>query len=226
MDQPGLPAEALCRNLNELERVNRFLGGYATLFSGLDYLKRHGWFAQDRPLRLLDLGSGAGDNLRMAHQWCQRQGVAVSLTGLDWSSAMLDEAQSRCRNEAFEWVQADALTYDFSGYDWVMGSLFCHHLDDAQLLQLVRRVRQAGAGLLINDLHRHPLAWAGIWTLTRILPASYLVRHDGPLSVRRSFCRADWQRLLQNAGIEQAHVQWRWAFRWLVVMAPPGPPAT
>ena len=72
--------------------------------------------------------------------------------------------------------------------------------------------------VVINDLHRHPLAYYGIRWLTRLLRGSYLVQHDAPLSVARAFTRRDWQRLLAAAGITHYALRWRWAFRWQVVV--------
>ena len=72
--------------------------------------------------------------------------------------------------------------------------------------------------VVINDLHRHWLAYHSIKWLTRLLGGSYLVRHDAPLSVARAFRRADWVALLARAGITQYELRWRWAFRWQVIL--------
>jgi hypothetical protein len=97
-------------------------------------------------------------------------------------------------------------------------SLFCHHFTDAELVALLRRWhQQAGLAVVINDLHRHPLAYYSIKYLTKLLGGSRLVQHDAPLSVARAFSRADWQRLLAQAGITEYSLRWCWAFRWQVV---------
>jgi hypothetical protein len=224
MDDPALAGAELQRNLDELERINRRLGGYQTLRAGLDWVYRKGGFPGDRPAEVIDLGSGAGDNLREMGHWFQRRGLPVRLTGLDFHPFMLSEARRRLGADWMgNWLQGDALEADYRPFDWATASLFCHHLDDEQLSALVARLRQAGTGLIVNDLHRHPLAYAGIWSLTRLFPASYLVRNDGPLSVRRAFRRADWQHLLQRAGVASYRLWWRWAFRWLLVVPPAGP---
>jgi hypothetical protein len=83
----------------------------------------------------------------------------------------------------------------------------------------------ARAGFVINDLHRHPLAYYGIDALTRLIPGcSALVKNDGRLSVWRGFYRSEWQRLLKEQLEEQPEdatlqttLQWSWAFRWLVI---------
>ena len=97
-------------------------------------------------------------------------------------------------------------------------SLFCHHFTDDELVTLLRQWRaQAQVAVIINDLHRHWLAYHSIKWLTRLLGGSYLVRHDAPLSVARAFRRKDWVALLARAGITRYELRWRWAFRWQVI---------
>jgi hypothetical protein len=48
------------------------------------------------------------------------------------------------------------------------------------------------------------------------------VRHDGPISIRRSFAPADWRAYLARAGVEGASIRRRFPFRLCVskTMAP------
>jgi hypothetical protein len=82
-------------------------------------------------------------------------------------------------------------------------------------VQLLREMdRVSRLGIVVNDLHRHPIAYAGIWLLTRLLPVSPMVRQDGPLSVRRGFRRCDLTALFRTAGLTRPQMRWHWAFRW------------
>jgi hypothetical protein len=71
-------------------------------------------------------------------------------------------------------------------------------------------------GFLINDLHRHPLAFYSIKLLTQVFSKSYLVKNDAPLSVQRGFTRSEWESIFLAAGINNYSIEWRWAFRWLI----------
>ena len=75
----------------------------------------------------------------------------------------------------------------------------------------------AATGFFINDLQRHPLAYYSIKLLTRLFSRSYLVKHDAPLSVARGFSRAEWEQLFSTAGLQSFIIQWRWAFRYLII---------
>ena len=220
MDDLTLASDALRRNLDELETINTWLGGYAPVLDALARLRPY--FPAGRPLRLADLGSGGGDTLRHVARWARRRRLPIALIGIDANPFMLDYAAAKATAyPEISFQQHDIFSAEFQQqpYDVLTASLFCHHFPDEQLVALLQQwQRQARVAVVINDLHRHPLAYHSIRWLTRLLRGSYLVRHDAPLSVARAFTRRDWQRLLAAAGITRYALRWRWAFRWQVVV--------
>ncbi len=74
--------------------------------------------------------------------------------------------------------------------------------------------RIARRGILVNDLHRHPMAYVGIWLLSRALRMAPMVQHDGPMSVRRGFRKEELKTLAHKTGLSPSFIQWHWAFRW------------
>ncbi|MGY3089122.1 2-polyprenyl-3-methyl-5-hydroxy-6-metoxy-1,4-benzoquinol methylase [Hymenobacter sp. UYAg731] len=220
MDDLTLANDALRQNLDELETINTWLGGYAPVLNALQRLKSR--FPTGRPLRLADLGSGGGDTLSHVARWARRNGVSVELTGIDANAFMLEYATAKSREyPEISYRQFDIFSPEFQAqpYDVLTCSLFCHHFTDEELVRLLRQWhQQAGVAVVINDLHRHWLAYHSIKWLTRLLGGSYLVRHDAPLSVARAFRRQDWVALLARAGITRYELRWRWAFRWQVII--------
>ena len=220
MDDLGLATEELRQNLDELETINTWLGGYQPVLSALNRLRPR--FPVGQPLRLADLGSGGGDTLRHVARWARRQCITVALTGIDANAFML--AYAAAKSIAFpeiRYQQLDIFSAAFAAqpYDILTASLFCHHFTDAELVDLLRRwQQQARLAVVINDLHRHPLAYYSIRLLTKLFRGSRLVQNDAPLSVARAFSRADWQRLLAAAGISHYTLRWCWAFRWQLVV--------
>ena len=222
MDDLTLATEALRQNLDELETINTWLGGYQPVLDALARLRDQ--FPAGRPLRVADLGSGGGDTLRHVARWARRNGVLVELTGVDANQFMLDYAAAKSREyPEISYRQLDIFSAEFRSepYDILTCSLFCHHFTDEELVPLLRQWRQqARVAVVINDLHRHWLAYHSIKWLTRLLGGSYLVQHDAPLSVARGFRRQDWVNLLARAGIRRYELRWRWAFRWQLVIWP------
>jgi len=222
MDDLKLASDALRQNLDELETINTWLGGYQPVLHALQQLRSH--FPKSRPLRVADLGSGGGDTLRHMARWGRKNDVSLELTGIDANAFMLEYAMARSQDYSeISYQQFDIFSPEFQAqpYDVLTCSLFCHHFTDDELVTLLRHWHaQAQVAVIINDLHRHWLAYYSIKWLTRLLGGSYLVQHDAPLSVARAFRRADWVALLARAGITRYTLRWCWAFRWQVILTP------
>jgi ubiquinone/menaquinone biosynthesis C-methylase UbiE len=130
-------------------------------------------------------------------------------------------AKSKAGNSNAEWITADYLELDFEQNkpDIIFSSLFCHHFTNPELITMLQWMqRHSGTGFFINDLHRHPMAYYSIKWLTACFSKSYLVKNDAPISVKRGFIKSDWITLLELAAIQYYSIQWKWAFRWLIVV--------
>lgn len=219
MDDHALSGEELRQNLYELEVINNWLGGHKVVLDALNRLTAE---PHSRPLRIVDIGCGGGDTLQSIARWARRKKIAVELIGVDANDFMVQYARQRC--QAYPEInieQHDVFSEAFAQqpYDIAVCSLFCHHFTDAQLIQMFGQLhRQARRGVIINDLHRHWLAYYSIMYITRIFPSSRLVRNDAPLSVWRAFKRDELQQLVQQAGVQDYELRWMWAFRWQLLL--------
>ncbi len=168
------------------------------------------------PLRVLDVGYGEGDMLRRIHRWGTRAGVALDLAGMDLDPASAPAARSATPPEwCIAYRTCNVFDQPAGGQDVVLSSLFTHHLTDAQAVDfLVWMERSAARGWFVNDLHRHALAYEGFKLLSAAAGWHPTVRHDGAVSVARSFRRRDWDLLLCRAGLNGvARVRWHMPFR-------------
>ncbi len=209
MDDTGLPARDLGRALDELTAINRWLGGHRTSRKGIGKVIAN--TPGHRPVTLLDIGSG-GSGLDAALAPLHRR---FAVTALDLNIRAHEYAQRHAQHVAFVIGSAHALPFADGSFDIVHASLFLHHCTDAEArVLLANAVRIARYGVVINDLHRHICAYAGIAALTRVLSKSPVVRNDALVSVRRAFTRKELLRLLPPGGGMQVSLSWRWAFRW------------
>ncbi len=169
-----------------------------------------------RTLSVLDVGSGGGDMLRRVARWGRRRGLALRLEGVDLgpaSAPAADAATPPALNIRYR--TGDVFDEPPGSVDVVISSLFTHHLPDAEVVRFLQWMeRTAVIGWFVNDLHRHPLAYHGFRALSAVAGWHPMVRHDGPVSVARSFRRADWARLLREAGVPEARVRWHLPFRY------------
>jgi 2-polyprenyl-3-methyl-5-hydroxy-6-metoxy-1,4-benzoquinol methylase len=216
MDTEVVPFEAFRHCLVDLERINRLTLGYRPT---LGFLARAFRAApRDRPMVILDAGSGHGDMLRRIWRMAARRGVAVRLEGVDlnpWSAKAARLATPPEAPIVYETADIFSLGPERRP-DVIISALFAHHLADEALVRLIAWMEAtAAAGWFINDLHRHPIPYHFIRHAAR-LSSDRFIRHDAPVSVARAFVRADWTRLLADAGIAEGEVRIRWhvPFRW------------
>jgi 2-polyprenyl-3-methyl-5-hydroxy-6-metoxy-1,4-benzoquinol methylase len=200
----------------KLGRVGRWLGGDRAGIAAFRSLS-------PPPDSIIDVGCGGG--------WFTRR-LAVKypgamVVGEDVSAEAINLARDRHRhpNLSFRVSGHRAFEAEEDSVDVVTATLVCHHLEDAELIAFLRNTcRAARRAVILNDLHRHPLAHASFSVLAPLLFRNRLICHDGPLSVRKGFSRGDWHRLIAAAGIEPGRysITWRWAFRWVVLIETDG----
>ena len=78
------------QNYAEIERVNQYLGGNATLLKGLGLL-----LDNQRPYTILDVGCGSGDAIAAMLKWAAKNGCQLHIIGLDYSETACALAQKR-----------------------------------------------------------------------------------------------------------------------------------
>ena len=169
-------------------------------------------------LKVLDVGFGDGDMLRRIARWAGRRGLAVELVGVDLNPR--SEAAARTHTPAglpIRWITGDYTDRAGEGWDCVISSLVAHHMTRPQLVAFLRFMEaEARAGWLVNDLHRHGFAYRGFPLLAGLFRWHPIVRHDGRLSIARSYRPAEWAPLLAEAGISDARVFRAFPFRLCV----------
>lgn len=219
MDDFSITDARLTRALRDLRWTNRLLGAYAATDALLDPL-----FRRHDHLRVLDLGCGGGDYLVHLVRRGDRFGCRVEATGIDANPVTVGHARAHLdaqlspplRSQArVEIEDALSLPYDDNAVDVVHAALFLHHFHGEAAVQLLAEMQRiARRGILVNDLHRHLLAYVGIWLLSRGLGMAPMVQHDGPISVRRGFRRGELRSLARRAQLPPSTISWHWAFRW------------
>ena len=223
MDDFSITDARLYRALDQLRWVNRMLGGHrATLRALAPFLRAR----SSRPVRILDVGTGVADFPEYLVRWGARRGLHVHVLGLDanpatvdYAGGVLDRRLPPALRSRVELLVGDARSIPLGdgAVDVSICSLFLHHFDTDQAVRVLREMnRVARDGVVVNDLHRHVLAYLGIRTIVHLLPVSGMFRHDGPVSVLRAFRRGELVSLARSAGLPTPDVRWNWAFRWVM----------
>ena len=167
------------------------------------------WLAQfasaSEPLHILDIGCGGGDMLRHIARWARRRGVAVKLTGIDLNPYSTRAAQEFSRDYPhITYLTGDVFSFA-EPFDLAITSLVTHHLRNPDIVALLRWMEShARRGWFINDLYRSERAYRLFPLVAELAAWHPFVQHDAPVSIRRSFREADWQRLCAEAGLDPA----------------------
>lgn len=199
MDDLSRPASEFELAYRELAIINRRLGGIRAI---------ERFLPAGRNLSILDVAAGGcdiGDALVQSRS-CKVVSLDINPQGL-----------KRTRLTTPVVGDGTLLPFPDTTFDAVICSLSFHHLTDAECAQVLREMWRTSRGcVLVNDLHRHAIAYAAIWVLARLFSHSVMVKHDGPASVSRAFRPDDLQEIAKRAGV-RARVHRSFPFRLVLV---------
>jgi ubiquinone/menaquinone biosynthesis C-methylase UbiE len=206
--------------IGELQLVNRWMGDAHTLKATL--LKE----IEARSLKtfsVLDVGAGSGELLRVAAHWARETGRGLRAVGLELNERSAESINEESnRFEEISSVRGDALELPFSDsqFDYVICSLFTHHFVNDQVVQIMREMsRVARRRIFIIDLHRHPIAYLLYTTAGKLVLHNRLLRHDGALSILRSFKADELLELARRARLNDISVERHFPFRLVLSAA-------
>lgn len=207
MDSGKVSAEELAEALDFLSASNAFLGGWAVMRERLEVWSP-AWDKR-RIITMLDVGTGAADLPMRILNWGRQRRFKITIVGIDTDPTVLELARRRTEEEPYlTLVHSDLASFAAEGgrFDYVLGSLFLHHVPPAELVNTLRLCDGlAEKGLLFSDLRRCAAAYAGVRALTCL--GGRVTRNDGPLSVRRSFLPEELETAASDAGLRYVKVR-------------------
>ena len=214
MDDLDYSGPILHDALDKLAKINQWLGGNQVTINGLKKaLHDHD---KSKPITIVDLGCGGGDILRDVSRFGTQQGYQFKLVGIDANQHTVNYAESLSKNyDNIEFKAIDIFSKDFEDldYDLVVTTLFLHHFKEEALVTFLKPVlEKAKLGIVVNDLHRHKLAYYLFKLLCTTIKNKTIVE-DGLTSVLRGFKRNELEDISQQLN-SNYQLRWKWAFRF------------
>ncbi|KTD18776.1 methyltransferase [Legionella lansingensis] len=172
---------------------------------------------------LIDVGCGSGLFLLHLSNYFPH----MNMLGIDINPDAILEGQSelnRWRNRELAQKVAFATqelheVLAIKNVDILLATLLCHHLSDEELVTFFQQAYQKTNWMvIINDLHRHRLAYWLFACFSPLLFRNRLITHDGLISIQRGFTRAELKTLLAKANIADYQIKWCWPFRWQIIL--------
>lgn len=223
MDDLDYKGPMLHDALDKLAKINQWLGGNKVTLNGLKkVLKNH---SKKEPITIVDLGCGGGDILREVSKYGKQKGYELNLIGIDANPNTVNYARQLSQsydNITFETMDIFSEPFRALEYDVVLTTLFLHHFKEKELVSFLKPViEKAKLGIVVNDLHRHTLAYYLFKLLCTTIRNKTIIE-DGLTSVLRGFKRNELEDISEKINVAY-QIQWKWAFRFQWILMPKQP---
>lgn len=216
MDDLELKGKELEKTLQDLDKVNHWLGGTKITIEGVEKLLKSCCYT--RPIRIIDIGCGNGSILKEVADYGRKNGEKLELLGIDANENAMEIAR---RNLAgypeVSFKAMDVFSEEFQRLetDIILCTLTLHHFSDEDIKRLTKIfVQKAGLGIVINDLQRSPAAYYLFKVFCRAFALSEINRKDGLTSILRSFKKKDIKRYGKDLKVSRQEINQKWAFRY------------
>lgn len=218
MDDFSIGGDLLRDTLDKIGTINRWLGGNKVTLKGLKtILKNH---PKEQEYTIIDIGCGHGDILRDVAKFGRAEKYRFNLIGVDANPTAIAYAKKLSTSyPELSFVTEDVFSKEFKNrtYDVVLATLFLHHFKEAELASFLKKNSQkATIGVVVNDLHRHQLAYYLFKGLTFFIKNKMIIE-DGLTSILRGFKRQELIALSEKIQVKP-QVSWKWAFRYLWII--------
>ncbi len=196
------------QSLNDLDRINRWLGGRTPLHRFL-YPRMAARRGTD-PVRVLEVGAGSGATAVVVARWAGEKKLPVRIVAIDNNERHLAIAQRAVRGRpSIHLLRGDARALPFAedSVDFVFSTLLLHHFDPKTLAVMIPAFhRIARGGVILNDLVRDEVPAIFFDATAPVFAKSPLTRHDGRVSIRRAYTPREMSRILREADLPQARI--------------------
>ena len=221
LDTPGQDRVELEGLLGDIRRTNRRFGGYPLV---LGYLRRFLPRLPPGPITVLDVATASADVPRAIASWARAHNLPIGIVALDMSEDILALAASGVASyPEVTLLRGNALALPFPdrAFDMVICGLALHHFTFEDAGRVLREIdRVARGGFIVNDIGRSWGAYLGAFLDTRLFTRNRLARHDGPLSVLRSFTVSEVRAMVAEAGVHNVEIRRHPWFRIAIVRWP------
>ena len=208
MDAPGHPRAVIDDNLGDLRRVNALLGGVRLSLRPMARVARR--VSQAETLYVLDVATGAADIPRAMCRWAAQHGRGHFVVASDVSLEIIRSGRAGAAlppHLCFVVADGTRLPFRSDAFHVVTSSLALHHFLPEEALAALREQRRcARLAVVVNDIVRSWLTYAGAIAAVRLGSRNRLTRHDGPLSALRAYTVAELRDLARRAGLRP--VEW------------------
>lgn len=217
MDDPYLDSKTLDIAVADVNKCNAYLGGYGFTTRALRKIISKD---PDRSYRITDVGCSDGAMLR--HLSDAFPDFDLEFTGIDLSARSIEQASLKSKGyNNINYKQVDIFKEPLKNLesDIVLVTLTLHHFPEETILDFIKRFMDMSTiAVIINDLHRHRIAYNFFKIFSPIFIGNHISIHDGLISIASGFKKEDFERYAKNLNIKNDQLNWKWSFRYLWII--------
>lgn len=198
MDSPLCDPARLTRTYQDFRLVNAVVSGWW----GIYRRNIRPTLSTTRETTLVDIGSGGGDVSRALAHWAARDGLRLTVTGVDPDARAHAFATSQPKTDGLSFRRAlsSDLVAEGARFDFVVSNHVLHHLSVLELRGLLVDSEYLARNRVLHaDLERSNYAYLGFAAATWPFFRQSYIRPDGLTSIQRSYT-ADELRNVVPAG--------------------------
>ena len=217
MDDFLLEGEELRDALDKIARINQFLGGNQLTLQGVKKL-----INSEEEITIVDVGCGNGDMLRTLADYGNKNNLKFNLIGIDANAFTINYAKEITKeypNISYKCEDIFSESFAQMSYDIILCTLTLHHFKNNEIDYLIQLFsKQARLGIVINDLHRHSIAYRAFQVICFIFRLNKMSKQDGLVSILRGFKKQELIDFSERNNLKDYTINWKWAFRyqWII----------
>jgi 2-polyprenyl-3-methyl-5-hydroxy-6-metoxy-1,4-benzoquinol methylase len=220
MDDFSMEGKILQDALDKIASINKLLGGNGVTLNGIKKLVGKN---PQQKIRIVDVGCGNGDMLRMLADYGSKNNWNLELIGIDANAFTVNYAKSLSTEYSnISYRCEDVFDNDFANlkYDIVLCTLTLHHFTDSEIIKLMSVFQSnASIGIVVNDLHRNIVAYRSFQIICTLFGLNKMSREDGLVSILRGFKKEELMQYSKQLNLKKYSIRWKWAFRYQWVIA-------
>ena len=216
MDDLEMQRDELEKTLQDLDKVNQWLGGNKITIDGVEKFLKSCCYR--RPLKIIDVGCGNGSILKEVADLGRRTGDKFELLGIDANRNSVEIARKNlAAYPEVSFKAMDVFSEEFQRLeaDIILCTLTLHHFSNEEIKSLMQIfTAKAGLGIVVNDLQRSRAAYQLFKAFCATFKIREINRKDGLTSIKRSFIKQDLEEYGKNLRVSRQEINKKWAFRY------------
>ena len=216
MDDLDMQGNELAKTLQDLDKVNRLLGGNNITVEGVEKLLKSCCYR--RPVKIIDVGCGNGSILKQVANYGRKTSNELQLLGIDANENAMEIAEENLLDyPEVSFKAMDVFSKEFKALeaDIILCTLTLHHFSNDEIVRLMQIfTEKAGLGVVINDLKRSKRAYYLFQAFCTAFGISEINREDGLTSILRSFKKDELKAFGKDLQVSRQEINEKWAFRY------------